>query len=244
MKILARKVIGSFLTAFYCVPTAHAVSDGRPIHDLGWSVQVCQSPKIVCVRIIEELARGGFLDFRARPNDDKAGLRLLSPFAVERIEPLEKTRCVTKLCPAQVALAGLQDDLLKQGYYTQSAAAFLGGAAITLRTERIDSTMKLLKGACRFNLDLKCSDSDTWLQDDHKTGEKCGFSQTRLFLVTASLPTFVESPNFASVTPTQPLRISADVLSAVAFDPAKAKIYELLYIHKICRTAMTIVRNW
>jgi hypothetical protein len=79
-------------------------------------------------------------------------------------------RCVAKLCPAQVALAGLQDDLLKQGYYTQSAVASLGAAAITLRTERIDSTMKVLKGTCRFNLDLKCIDSDAWLQDDHKTG--------------------------------------------------------------------------
>jgi hypothetical protein len=229
MKILARKVITSFLMAFSCVSTAHAVSDGRPIHDLGWNVQVCQSPKIVCVRIIEELARGGFLDFRARPNDDKAGLRLLSPFAVERIEPLDRMRCVAKLCPAQVALAGLQDDLLKQGYYTQSAVASLGAAAITLRTERIDSTMKVLKGACRFNLDLKCIDSEAWLQDDRKTGEKCGFSQTRLFLVTAMMPTFVESPDFASATPTQPLRIGAAVLSAVSFDTATAKVYELLY---------------
>lgn len=243
MNVLARKIIGSFLTAFSCVPTAHAVSDGRPIHELGWSVQVCQSPKIVCGRIIEELGRGGFLDFRARPNDDKAGLRLLSPFAVERIEPLDKTRCATKLCPAQVALAGLQDDLLKQGYYTQNAVAFLGGAAMTLRTERIDSTMKVLKGACRFNLDLKCVDSDTWLQDDRKTGQKCGFSLTRLLLVTAMLPTFVESPDFASATPTQLLPTDAHVLSAVAFDPATAKLYELLYVHKICPGAMTIVRN-
>ena len=57
------------------------------------------------------------------------------------------------------------------------------------------------------------------------------------------LPTFVESPDFASATPTQLLPTDADGLSAVAFDPATAKLYELLYVHKICPGAMTIVRN-
>jgi hypothetical protein len=242
MNILTRKVLGSFMIAFSCVPTADAASDGRAIRDTGWSVQVCQAPQIVCRRIIGDLAQGGFLDFRARSDGD-AALRLLSPFAVERIEPLDKTRCATKLCPAQVALACLQEGLLKQGYYTQSAVAFPGGVVITLRTERINSALKVLKGGCRFDLDPKCSDSDAWLQDDHKSGEKCGFSVTRLFLITPTLPAFVETAGFASATPTQPIRGSAEVLSSVSFDTATVKIYELLYVHKICPGAMTIVRN-
>ena len=243
MNILTRKVLVSFLIAFSCVPAARAASDGRAIRDGGWSVQVCQSPKIVCGRIIEELAEGSFLDFRARPNDHQAELRLLSPFAVERIDPLDKTRCLTKFCPAQVALAGLQEGLLKQGYYTQSANVFHGGAVITLRTERIDSAMKVLKGKCRFDLDPKCSDSDTWLQEDHKSGERCGFGLTRLFVVTPTLLAFVETARFAPATPTQPLRSNAEFLSSVSFDTATVKIYELLYVHKICPGTMTIVRN-
>ena len=103
--------------------------------------------------------------------------------------------------------------------------------------------MKVLKGGCRFDLDPKCSDSDTWLQDDQKSGEKCGFSLTRLFLATPTLPAFIESADFASATPTQPVRGSAEVLSSVSFDTATVKIYELLYVHKICPSAMTIIRN-
>jgi hypothetical protein len=243
MNLLVWNVLGSFLMAFSCVTTADAASDGRPIRDTGWSAQVCESPKIVCSRIIAELAEGSFLDFRARPDDDQTELRLLSPFAVERIEALDKARCVRKLCPAQVALAGLQDDLLKQGYYTQSTSVFHGGAVITLRTERIDSAMKVLKGKCRFDLDPPCTDSDPWLQDDRNSGEKCGFAQTRLFVVTPTLPAFVETARFAPAAPTHSLRSNLELLNSVSFDTATAKIYELLYVHKICPGAMTIVRN-
>ena len=169
---------------FCCEPIASQAADRVAIQNTGagWAVQVCQMPKIVCRRIIEDLAQGSFLDFRARPNGQHTQLRLLSPFAVERIEPLDKTRCAATLCPAQVALAGLQEELLKQGYHTQNAVASPGGAVITLRTERISSAMKVLKGGCRFDLNPMCSDSDTWLQEDQKSGEKCGFSLTRLFL--------------------------------------------------------------
>jgi hypothetical protein len=245
MNIFSLKWLGFFLMLFCSESIDVHAADRVAIHDAGsgWGVQVCQAPKIVCRRIMEDLAQGSFLDFRARPNGEHAQLRLLSPFAVERIEPLDKTRCAAKLCPAQVALAGLQEEFLKQGYYTQSAASFPGGAVITLRTERINSAMKVLKGGCRFDLDPKCSDSDTWLQDDQKSGEKCGFSLTRLFLATPTLPAFIESADFASATPTQPVRGSAEVLSSVSFDTATVKIYELLYVHKICPSAMTIIRN-
>ena len=243
MNLLVWNVLGSFLMAFSCAPTADAASDGRPIRDAGWNAQVCKSPKIVCGRIIAELAEGSFLDFRARPDDDQAEPRLLSPFAVERIEALDKARCVRKLCPALVALAGLQDNLLKQGYYTQSTNMFHGGAVITLRTERIDSAMKVLKGKCRFDLDPPCSDSDPWLQDDRKSGEKCGFAQTRLFVVTPTLPAFVETARFVPATPTHSLRSNLELLNSISFDTATVKIYELLYVHKICPGAMTIVRN-
>ena len=88
-----------------------------------------------------------------------------------------------------------------------------------------------------------CSDSDTWLQEDQKSGEKCGFSLTRLFLATSKLPTFVESNEFTSAMPTQTLRGSSEVLNSISFDTATVKIYELLYVHKICPSAMTIIRN-
>ena len=88
-----------------------------------------------------------------------------------------------------------------------------------------------------------CSDSDTWLQEDQKSGEKCDFSLTRLFLATPTLPAFVDSAEFASAMPTQSLRGSTEVLRSVSFATADVKIYELLYVHKICPSAMTIVRN-
>jgi hypothetical protein len=245
MNILSLKWLAFFMMFFCCEPIAILAADRVAIHDAGsgWGVQVCQAPKIVCRRIMEDLAQGSFLDFRSRPNGEHAQLRLLSPFAVERIEPLDKARCLAKRCPAQMALGGLQEELLKQGYYTQSAVVFPGGAVITLRTERINSAMKVFKGGCRFDLNPKCSDSDNWLQDDQKSGEKCGFSLTRLFLATPTLPTFVESADFASTTPTQPLRGSAEVLGSVSFDTTTVKIYELLYVHKVCPSAMTIIRN-
>ena len=245
MNILNLKWPSFFVMLFCCEPIAIHAADRVAIHDMGsgWGVQVCQIPKIVCRRIIEDLAQGSFLDFRARPNGQHAQLRFLSPFAVERIEPLDKTRCAATLCPASVALAGLQEELLRQGYYTQSAVALPGGAVIALRTDRINRAMKVLKGGCRFDLDPMSSDSDMWLQDDQKSGEKCGFSLTRLFLATPILPAFVESAEFASATPTQPLRGSAEVLSSISFVTATVKIYELLYVHKICRSAMTIIRN-
>ena len=235
----------SFFVMLFCWPIVVQAADQVAFHDTGsgWGAQVCQTPKIVCRRIIEDLAQGSFLDFRARVHGQRSQLRLLAPFAVERIEPLDKARCAATLCPAQAALAGLQEELLRQGYYTQSAVAFPGGAVITLRTERINSAMKVLKGGCRFDLDPRCSDSDTWLQDDHKSGEKCGFSLTRLFLATPTLPAFVDSAEFASAMPTQSLRGSTEVLRSVSFATADVKIYELLYVHKICPSAMTIVRN-
>jgi hypothetical protein len=245
MDILNLRWPSVFLMFFCCKPIAIHAADRVAIQDKGsgWGVQVCQMPKIVCRRMIEDLAQGSFLDFRSRPSGQRDHLRFLSPFAVERIEPLDKTRCAVALCPAQVALAGLQEDLLRQGYHTQSAVAFPGGAMITLRTERINSAMMVLKGGCRFDLNPRCSDLDIWLQDDQKSGEKCGFSLTRLFLATPTLPVFVESAEFVSATPTQPLRGSAEVLSSVSFVTATVKIYELLYVHKICQSAMTIIRN-
>jgi hypothetical protein len=228
---------------FCCAPTNLCATDRVPFLASPWTVEVCQPPKILCARIIEELALGSFLDFRASPNGDEATLRLLSPFAVERIEPLDKTRCPAKLCVGPVALAGLQEDLLKQGYYTQRIGVFPGGAVITLRTERIDGSMKVLKGRCRFDLNPKCSDSGTWLQDDHKSGEKCGFGLTRLFVATPTLPAFMESARFAAATPTQPLLSDPKSLSSVTFDTASVKVFELLYVHKICPSAMTIICN-
>ena len=234
----------SCIAMIFCsAPTNLCASDRVPIHASAWTVQVCQPPKILCARIIEELAQGSFLDFRASPNGDQATLRLLSPFAVERIEPLDKARCLSKLCAADVALSGLQEDLLKQGYYTQRVGVFPGGAVITLRTERINGAMKVLKGRCRFDLDPKCSDSDTWLQDNHKSGEKCGFGLTRLFVATSTLPTFMESAAFTSASPTHAASGGPELLRSVSLDTPSVKVFELLYVHKICPSAMTIIRN-
>jgi hypothetical protein len=227
---------------FCCAPTKLWATDRRPIVASAWTVQVCQPPKMLCSRVIEELAQGGFLDFRASASGDQATLRLLSPFAVERIDPLDKARCLARLCAADVALSALQEDLLKQGYYTQKVALIPGGAVITLRTERIDAAMKVLKGSCRFNLDPTCSDSEVWLQDDQKSGERCGFALTRLFAATPTLPEFVETASFSAATPPPHLG-GAKSLSAVSIDTGSAKLFELLYVHKICPSAMTIIRN-
>ena len=43
--------------------------------------------------------------------------------------------------------------------------------------------------------------------------------------------------------PTQSLRGSTEVLRSVSLATADVKIYELLYVHKICPSAMIIVRN-
>jgi hypothetical protein len=96
----------SCIAIIFCsAPTNLCAADRVPIHASAWVVQVCQLPKILCSRIIEELAQGSFLDFRASANGDQATLRLLSPFDVYRIEPLDKTRCLSKLCAADVALS-------------------------------------------------------------------------------------------------------------------------------------------
>ena len=142
-----------------CVSTNACAADRVSMHDAGWTARICQPPQTLCARVIDELRQGGFLDFRANSSSDRA-LRFLSPFAIERIERLDGSRCPSKNCAANVALGVLQEDLLKEGYYTQKVVVFSGGAAITLRTERIDTALKPLKGRCRFDLDIKCSDAD------------------------------------------------------------------------------------
>ena len=47
---------------------------------------------------------------------------------VVRIDPLDRGRCPAKLCAAHVALEGVLEDLLREGYYTQSVALFPGSA--------------------------------------------------------------------------------------------------------------------
>jgi hypothetical protein len=202
----------------------------------------CLPPKSLCGRAIKELEQGGFLDFRVGAEDRSTAVRLLSPFAVAGIEPLDKARCPTKLCAAHVALAGLNEELLRQGYYTQSVTLYPGSAVVTLRTERIDRTMKVLKGSCRFNLDVACTDFDSWLQEDRKTGEQCGFAQTRVFVAAALPPEFVGVAHFTAQA-AMPAAAGAEALRSVALDPATVKLYELLYVHKICRSEMTLVRN-
>ena len=202
----------------------------------------CLPPKSLCGGTIKELEQGGFLDFRAGPADNSNAVRLLSPFAVAGIEPLDKARCPGKLCAAHVALAGLNEELLRQGYYTQSVTLYPGSAVMTLRTERIDGAMKVLKGSCRFNLDVACTDFDSWLQEDRKTGEQCGFAQTRVFVAAALPPEFVGVAHFTAQA-ALPAAAGAEALRSVALDPAAVKVYELLYVHKICRSGMTLVRN-
>lgn len=162
---------------------------------------------------------------------------------LNRIQRLDANRCPDKHCPANRALAGLQEDLLKAGYYTQKVMSLTGGAAITLRTERINAALKVLKGKCRFDLDPKCSDGDIWLQEDQKTGEMCGFGLTRQFLATMDLPEFVAPTQFVAASPAQASFGVADSLKSVSFDVATTKVYEILYVHKICPSSITIVCN-
>lgn len=202
----------------------------------------CLPPKSLCGGAVKDLEQGGFLDFRVGDTLGSAAIRLLSPFAVVSIEPLDKTRCPGKLCAAHVALAALGEELLRQGYYTRSVTLYPGSAVLTLRTERIDRTMKVLKGGCRFNLDIACGDSDVWLQEDRKTGEQCGFAQTRVFVASATAPEFVGLASFTAQA-AMPAAEGPEALRSVALDPASVKVYELMYVHKICRSEMTLVRN-
>jgi hypothetical protein len=206
------------------------------------SAQQCLPPKSLCGGAIKELEQGGFLDFRVGATPGPAAIRLLSPFAVVSIEPLDKTRCPGKLCAAHVALAALGEELLRQGYYTRSVTLDPRSAVLTLRTERIDRTMKVLKGGCRFNLDVACGDSDAWLQEDKKTGEQCGFAQTRVFVAAAMAPEFVGVASFTTQA-AMPAAEGPEALRSVALDPASVKVYELMYVHKICRGEMVLVRN-
>jgi len=202
----------------------------------------CLPPKSLCGGAIKELEQGAFLDFRVSAAPAPAAVRLLSPFAVVRIEPLDKTRCPAKLCAAHVALAALGEEFLRQGYYTQSVTLYPGSAVLTLRTERIDRTMKVLKGGCRFNLDVACGDSDVWLQEDRKSGEQCGFAQTRVFVAASTAPEFVGVGSFTAQA-AMPAAAGPEALRSVALDPATVKVYELAYVHKICRSEMVLVRN-
>jgi hypothetical protein len=201
----------------------------------------CRPPTSLCGSTLKALEQGAFLDFRARPETERATPRLLSPFAVVHIDPLDRGRCPAKLCAAHVALAGLLEELLRDGYYTQSVALFPGSTIMTLRTERIDRDLKILKGSCRFNLDPKCVDFNVWLQEDRRSGDPCGFAQTRVFVVAATAPDFVAAASFAPADAAPAAGIEA--LRLAAFDAAGAKVYELLYVHKICRNEMVLVRN-
>ena len=158
-----------------------------------------------------------------------------------RIDPLDRGRCPAKLCAAHVALEGLLGDLLREGYYTQSVALFPGSAMLTLRTERIGPDTKVLKGSCRFNLDPKCVDFNTWLQPDHRSGDPCGFAQTRVFVAAAAAPDFVGATSFTPGGAAPAAGVEA--LRLAAFDAAGVRVYELLYVHKICRNEMVLVRN-
>jgi hypothetical protein len=201
----------------------------------------CRPPTSLCGATLAALEQGAFLDFRASPDGDRATPRLLSPFAVVRIDPLDRVRCPAKLCAAQVALAGMLEELLREGYHTQSVALFPGSAVMTLRTERIDRDLKVLKGSCRFNLDPKCIDFNKWLQEDRRSGDPCGFAQTRVFVAAATAPDFVAAASFAPADAAPTTGVEA--LRLAAFDAAGVKVYELLYVHKICRNEMVLVRN-
>jgi len=200
----------------------------------------CLPPKSLCAGAIKQLEQGAFLDFRV--GTEPMAIRLLSPFAVVSIKPLDKARCPAKLCAAHVALASLREELLRQGYYTQNVTLYPGSAVVTLRTERIARTLKVLKGSCRFNLDVGCRDLDPWLQGDRKTGEQCGFAQTRVFVAAATAPEFVGLASFTAHA-AMPVAAGPGSLRSVALDVAHVKVYEVLYVHKICRSRMTLVRN-
>lgn len=201
----------------------------------------CRPPLTLCGTAVKALEQGAFLDFRASPEGERAAPRLLSPFDVVRIHPLDRARCPAKLCAAHVALEGLLGDLLQEGYYAQSVALFPGSAMLTLRTERIGPDAKVLKGSCRFNLDPKCVDSNAWLQQDQRSGGPCGFAQTRVFVAAAAAPDFVGAAGFAPADSAPVAGVEA--LRLAAFDAAGVRVYELIYVHKLCRNEMALVRN-
>jgi hypothetical protein len=201
----------------------------------------CRPPMTLCGTTIKALEQGAFLDFRASPAGERGTPRLLSPFDVVRIDPLDRGRCPAKLCAAHVALEGMLGDLLREGYHTQSVALFPGSAMMTLRTERIGRDTKVLKGSCRFNLDPKCVDFNTWLQEDQRSGDPCGFAQTRVFVAAATAPDFVAAAAFAPAG--TPPTAGVEALRLAAFDASGVKVYELIYVHKICRNEMALVRN-
>jgi hypothetical protein len=201
----------------------------------------CRPPTSLCGATLKALEQGAFLDFRASPQGERPTPRLLSPFAVVHIDPLDRGRCPPKLCAAHVALAGVLEELLREGYHTQSVALFPGSAVVTVRTERIDRSLNILKGSCRFNLDPKCVDFNVWLQEDQRSGEPCGFAQTRVLVAAATAPDFVGA---ASFTPADASPIAGvEALRLAAFDAAAVRVYALLYVHKICRNEMVLVRN-
>lgn len=201
----------------------------------------CRPPTTLCGPTVTALEQGAFLDFRAGTEPKRAAPRLLSPFSVLRIEPLDAGRCGGRLCAAHVALAATLEELLRDGYYTHSVALFPGSAVVTLRTERIDRAMKALKGSCRFNLDAACVDLDGWLQQDLRSGEPCGLAQTRVLVASPTAPEFVGAATFISAGSTPDAGL--DALRSVALEAATTKVYELVYVHKICRSGMSLVRN-
>ena len=201
----------------------------------------CRPPMTLCGATIKALEQGAFLDFRASPEGERATPRLLSPFDVVRIEALDRGRCPAKLCAAHVALEGLLGDLLREGYHTESVALFPGSAMMTLRTERIGRDTKVLKGSCRFNLDPGCVDFNTWLQEDQKSGGPCGFAQTRVFVAASTAPDFVGTASFAPAGGAPAAGVEA--LRLAAFDAVGVRVYELLYVHKLCRNERVLVRN-
>jgi len=201
----------------------------------------CQPPTSLCGATLKALEQGAFLDFRAGAAGERATPRLLSPFAVVHIDPLDRGRCPAKLCAAHVALAGVLEELLREGYHTQNVALFPGSAVMTMRTERIDRSLKVLKGSCRFNLDPKCVDFNVWLQEDQRSGEPCGFAQTRVLVAAATAPDFVGAASFMPADASPAAGVEA--LRLAAFDAAAVRVYALLYVHKICRNEMVLVRN-
>jgi hypothetical protein len=206
-----------------------------------WTAGQCRPPTTLCGATLKGLEQGAFLDFRVSQEGERATPRLLSPFDVVRIEPLDHGRCPSKLCAAHVALEGMLGDLLREGYHTQSVALFPGSAIMTLRTERIGRDTKVLKGSCRFNLDPSCVDFNVWLQEDRRSGDPCGFAQTRVFVAASTAPDFVSAASFSPAGTVSVAGVEA--LRLAAFDAAAVKVYELLYVHKICRNEMVLVRN-
>jgi hypothetical protein len=192
----------------------------------------CRPPLTLCGATIKALEQGAFLDFRASPEGERAAPRLLSPFDVVRIHPLDRARCPAKLCAAHVALEGLLGDLLQEGYYAQSVALFPGSAMLTLRTERIGPDAKVLKGSCRFNLDPKCVDSTPGCS--RTSARAVRGSRERAYSWRRSRPT-------SSAPPASPPRAAPPVAGVEAltraFDATGAHVYELI-VHKLCRNEM------